>query len=58
MLENPIITTSVKDDVDGTKTKTKNNVKKVKEKVRKDNHGLEVSTEAKTQGEIKRQNNK
>ena len=50
--------TKVKDDVDETKTKTKNNVKKVKEKVRKDNHGLEVSTESKTQGEIKRQNNK
>lgn len=48
--------TKVKDDVDKTKTKTKNNAKKVKEKVRKQNHGLEVSTEAKAQDEIKRQN--
>ena len=48
--------TKVKEDVDETKTKTKDNVEKVKDKVRKDNHGLEVSTEAKAQGEIKRQN--
>lgn len=48
--------TKVKDDVDETKTKTKDDVKKVKEKVRKQNHGLEVSTEAKAQGDIKRQN--
>lgn len=48
--------TKVKDGVDKTKSKTKENVEKVKEKVRKDNHGLEVSTEAKAQGEIKRQN--
>jgi hypothetical protein len=48
--------TKVKDDVDETKTKIKDDTKKVKEKVRKQNHGLEVSTEAKAQGEIKRQN--
>jgi hypothetical protein len=48
--------TKIKDKADKTKTKTKDNVKKVKEKVHKDNHGLEVSTEAKAQGEIKRQN--
>lgn len=47
--------TKIKDDVDQTKTKTKSNVKKVKEKARKQNHGLEVSTEAKAQGDIKRQ---
>ena len=46
----------VKEDVDETKTKIKDDTKKVKEKVRKQNHGLEVSTEAKAQGEIKRQN--
>ena len=44
------------EDADKTKTKTKDGVDKVKNKVRKDNHGLEVSTEAKAQGEIKRQN--
>lgn len=44
--------TQVKDGLDKTKAKGKNQVKKL----RRQNHGLEVSTEAKTQGEIKRQN--
>ena len=48
--------TKVKDRADQTKAKTKDNTKKVKEKIRKQNHGLEVSTEAKAQGELKRQN--
>ena len=47
--------TKVKENADRTKIKVKNITEKVKEKVRKQNAGLEVSTDAKVQGEVKRQ---
>ena len=47
----------MKDRMDHSKKATKKHLKKIK-KQRKENHGLEVSTEARAQGEIKRNNHK